>query len=141
MQHTRIAAGVLSGIFAAAVFVGSAHAMQMAGSDTMMHASDTMMMQDTNMHQDTMMKSDTMMASSDLMMGSRGDSVTTLQTFLEAHGFLMIPSGATKGYFGSLTKSAVMKYQQSAGVRATGYWGPLSRAAMSKSMMMQKNTQ
>ena len=45
--------------------------------------------------------------------------------------------GVAKGYFGALTKTAVMKYQASLGVKNTGYYGPLTRAAMKA--MMQKD--
>jgi peptidoglycan hydrolase-like protein with peptidoglycan-binding domain len=68
-------------------------------------------------------------------MGSRGEQVTALQSFLESKGYLTMPAGVSKGYFGTLTKMALMKYQESSGVRATGYYGPITRGAMSKAMM------
>ena len=104
-------------------------------------ASAAMMGADTTMKSDTMMKADsTMMADSDLMMGSKGESVITLQTFLESKGHLMMPNGVAKGYFGNLTKMALKKYQMEAGVKASGYFGPLTRAAMQAMMGTKGDT-
>jgi len=66
--------------------------------------------------------------SANLTVGSKGADVTALQTALIAGGY-SIPAGAT-GYFGSQTKAAVMKYQAANGVPATGFVGPLTRAAL-----------
>ncbi|MEI6396677.1 MAG: peptidoglycan-binding domain-containing protein [Candidatus Taylorbacteria bacterium] len=66
--------------------------------------------------------------SANLTVGSRGADVTALQTALIAGGY-SIPAGAT-GYFGSQTKAAVQKYQAAKGVPATGFVGPLTRAAL-----------
>jgi hypothetical protein len=64
-----------------------------------------------------------------LTIGSRGANVVMLQSFLEARGLLTMPAGVAKGYFGPLTKSAVVAYQISKGVTPTsGYFGPLTRA-------------
>lgn len=64
-----------------------------------------------------------------LRMGSRGADVVALQSFLESKGLLTMPAGVAKGYFGGLTKSAVVAYQISKGVTpASGYFGPLTRA-------------
>lgn len=68
----------------------------------------------------------------DLMVGSSGSDVTALQTFLESRGFLVMPYGVAKGYFGSLTKSAVARYQASVSIYpASGYfdWATRSRVA------------
>lgn len=78
-----------------------------------------------------------MAMSSNLSVGSRGQSVISLQAFLEEKGYLMIPQGVAKGYFGNLTKIALMKYQKSQGVSATGFFGPLTRAKIA--MMMGMN--
>ncbi len=68
---------------------------------------------------------------SDLTIGSKGQAVTELQMILVAKGFLTMPSGVAMGYFGNLTKSAVMAWQASAGIApAAGYVGPKSRAAL-----------
>lgn len=66
--------------------------------------------------------------SSDLRIGARGDTVVLLQTFLEGKGFLQIPIGISKGYFGPLTRLALSAYQQSVGLPATGFFGPQTRA-------------
>ena len=60
--------------------------------------------------------------------GSRGDAVSELQKVLIAQGFLKI--SAPTGYFGSLTKTALAKWQTKYKVPATGYFGALSRAAI-----------
>jgi peptidoglycan hydrolase-like protein with peptidoglycan-binding domain len=70
---------------------------------------------------------------SDLTMGSTGQSVAVLQGLLAERGFLNIPFNIPLGYYGSMTKDAVAKYQASLGVSpAVGYFGPLSKIAMHK---------
>jgi peptidoglycan hydrolase-like protein with peptidoglycan-binding domain len=64
----------------------------------------------------------------DLTIGSTGADVTELQTILEQGNYLTIPAGTSKGYFGALTKDAVMKWQAAVGLPSTGYFGPMSRA-------------
>ncbi len=66
--------------------------------------------------------------SSDLTVGSSGNSVVVLQQALVAQGYLVMPAGVSMGYFGSLTKAAVMKWQAANGLPATGFFGPMSRA-------------
>ena len=64
-----------------------------------------------------------------LTVGSRGADVVQLQNFLESKGFLSMPVGVSKGYFGLLTKNSLAQYQLSAGISpAAGYFGPLTRA-------------
>src|SRR3989338_1742282 len=65
---------------------------------------------------------------SDLTIGSTGAQVVALQSALVAQGHLVMPAGVAMGYFGSLTKAAVIKWQAANGVPNTGYFGPLSRA-------------
>lgn len=71
--------------------------------------------------------------STNLTVGSTGSDVSALQTWLIANGF-SIPSvasgAASKGYFGSQTKSAVAKYQASVGLPSTGFVGPLTRTKL-----------
>ncbi|HRH26235.1 MAG TPA: peptidoglycan-binding domain-containing protein [Candidatus Paceibacterota bacterium] len=68
---------------------------------------------------------------SDLTIGSTGADVVALQSFLESKGHLVIPAGTTKGYFGSLTQSALAKFQSANGISpAAGYFGPVTRAAV-----------
>jgi len=62
----------------------------------------------------------------DLTVGSRGADVTALQNLLGV-------SPAT-GYFGSLTKAALIKYQLSKGITpAAGYFGPKTRGVVNAS--------
>ena len=57
----------------------------------------------------------------DLTVGSRGDDVTCLQTTLNV--------SPQSGFFGPITKAAVVKWQTDNGVNpAAGYFGPISRA-------------
>ncbi len=75
-----------------------------------------------------------MSADANLTVGSRGDSVVALQTFLETNGYLNL-NGATKGYFGGLTKSALAKYQSGNGLPSTGFYGAMTRAKMMGGML------
>lgn len=59
-----------------------------------------------------------------LKYGSRGGEVTELQEFLIDKGFLL---GQSSGNFFSLTRRAVIAYQSSVGLPATGYVGPMTR--------------
>lgn len=141
MNTTRFSTILMSTAFALLATVGTVQAMETASGDSMMKKDDAMMVKDDAMmvKDDAMMQKDTMMAASmDLMFGSRGEAVVTLQTFLESHSFLVIPAGVTKGYFGPFTQSALMKYQASVDVPATGYYGLITRGVMSN-MMMKKD--
>ena len=59
-----------------------------------------------------------------LKYGSRGGYVTELQEFLIDKGFL---TGQSSGNFFSLTRKAVIAWQASIGLPATGFVGPMSR--------------
>lgn len=72
-----------------------------------------------------------------LTVGDTGDDVTNLQTFLKNEGADVYPEGLVTGYFGSLTKAAVSRYQDKyaaailtpLGLTAgTGYFGSGTRA-------------
>lgn len=62
-----------------------------------------------------------------LTIGSEDAQVTALQQRLTTLGFY---SGPITGFYGSLTEDAVMKYQTSHGIEATGEVGPETRAAL-----------
>jgi len=63
-----------------------------------------------------------------LTMGTRGDDVMCLQKYLTGTGHYTYSGGAT-GFFGSVTKAAVMAWQKANSVSpAVGYFGTLSRA-------------
>jgi len=69
-------------------------------------------------------------SSRSLAIGARGTDVAALQTVLVQKGFLTIPYGVAKGYFGTLTRSAVAKYQASVGLPANGVFGSLTRTRL-----------
>lgn len=65
----------------------------------------------------------------DLTLGSTGPDVVVLQDLLVFKGFLVMPTGTAKGYFGASTQKALAKYQKSVGLSpADGYFGPVTRA-------------
>ena len=66
----------------------------------------------------------------DLSEGMRNDDVKNLQSKLRKEGFFNFPTDT--GYFGSITKSAVIAYQTSKGLPATGFVGPLTRVELNK---------
>jgi len=65
-----------------------------------------------------------------LTVGVRSDEVTELQKALIAEGVLKID--APTGYFGELTKAAVIAFQKARGIANTGFVGPLTRAELNK---------
>lgn len=70
-----------------------------------------------------------------LSVGTKGDDVTCLQTYLASTGHFTY-TGA-KGYFGGITRSAVAAWQAANGVSpAVGYFGTLSRGKYSTLVAM-----
>ncbi len=74
----------------------------------------------------------------DLRFGMRGADITWVQNFLIAENsgpsaVLLGEVGAT-GYFGTLTKNAVIEYQKGAGLTADGVIGPKTRASIDASV-------
>lgn len=65
-----------------------------------------------------------------LSIGSKGGDVSALQTALVQKGFLVIPFGIAKGYFGLLTQAAISKYQTRSSLPSIGVFGPLTRAKL-----------
>jgi len=66
----------------------------------------------------------------DLEVGAQGDDVKSLQEFLIVHKYLL-PNNIT-GYFGLLTKGALIEYQKAKGIiPAVGYFGPRTKATIS----------
>lgn len=63
----------------------------------------------------------------DLTIGSSGNDVVALQTFLYSKGYLAI--NAT-GYFSNLTKAALSAYQVANNITSTGFFGSLTRTKM-----------
>lgn len=66
---------------------------------------------------------------SDLSEGMSSGDVSELQQRLKDLGYF---SANVTGFFGSITKAAVMQYQTANGIPSTGYVGPLTRAAFNK---------
>ena len=62
-----------------------------------------------------------------LVEGSAGFEVEELQRYLQGEGFYTSSYGIT-GYFGPVTKQAVIKWQKANGVLPTGNFGGMSRA-------------
>jgi len=65
----------------------------------------------------------------DWYMGQSGDEVKIIQTLL-AQDPAIYPEAKITGYFGSLTKAAVKKFQAKYGINTTGNVGPLTREKM-----------
>jgi hypothetical protein len=66
---------------------------------------------------------------------SEGPDILTLQKFLNTHGYVLTPSGVGAPgneitTFGMLTYQALIKFQKANNLPATGYLGPLTRAAL-----------
>jgi peptidoglycan hydrolase-like protein with peptidoglycan-binding domain len=135
-MHTKI----ITGLLVSTIAFTTVSAMEMtSGSDSMMK--DKTMNDHMMKATDTMMKKDAMMMksmtpTSDAGMGSRGERVIAIQKFLIEKGFLTLPIGATHGYYGMMTKNAVMAYQESVGVNPTGFFGPKTRMMIEDKMKM-----
>jgi len=73
----------------------------------------------------------TSMFDKDLTIGSTGSNVVDLQRWLVNREYLVMPVGVAYGYFGSLTKAAIAKFQVAKGITpAVGYFGPITRSAL-----------
>jgi len=62
-----------------------------------------------------------------MSIGSRNDDVICLQEFLKNQGQDIYPEGLVTGYFGNLTRLAVIRFQQKYNIPNTGFVGPLTR--------------
>lgn len=70
---------------------------------------------------------------SNLRVGHSGENVVKLQEALEAGGFLTMPAGIARGYFGPITRAALIKYQIANQITpAVGFFGPITRAKLNK---------
>ena len=68
---------------------------------------------------------------SNLSVGSRGAQVTEVQTYL-ANDPALYPQGIVSGYYGNLTREAVMRFQAKYGIQQTGTIGPITRAKLNE---------
>lgn len=85
----------------------------------------------TGVHTASASASSVILNGPDMTVGSTGSSVSELQGILSELGYLQVPVGIPFGYFGSLTQSAVARYQAANGVTPTaGYYGPVTRASV-----------
>ena len=71
------------------------------------------------------------LAGQNMTMGSTGQDVVVLQGLMSELGYLSVPNGVPFGYYGSLTRDAVARYQSSTNVSpAVGYYGPATKISM-----------
>ncbi len=75
--------------------------------------------------------------SKNIKQGQKGDDVVYLQNFLITKGYL---EGQATGYFGNLTKAAVIRYQKEKNLLSVGHVGPLTRKAIQEDLGTAKNT-
>lgn len=73
-----------------------------------------------------------------LTVGSRGADVTALQNALAAAGYF---TATPTGYFGSVTKTAVMAFQRANSISpVSGYFGPLTRTVINSGTVTTPTT-
>jgi hypothetical protein len=78
------------------------------------------------------------MFNNNLRQGARGADVSALQAVLVSEGHLMV---SPTGFFGSLTRAAVMKYQTAKGISpVSGFVGPLTRGVLNSSVAVTPTT-
>ncbi len=82
--------------------------------------------------------------SNNITVGAIQAEVKSLQQFLNKQGFIISKSGAgaigkETNKFGAATKAALIKFQKANGIPATGFFGPLTRAAVNS--ILGKNSE
>jgi peptidoglycan hydrolase-like protein with peptidoglycan-binding domain len=73
-----------------------------------------------------------------LQVGSRGNDVSSLQTFLATDNTIY-PQGLVTGYFGGLTRSAVSNFQARNGIPTAGRVGPQTLPVINAQMALGMN--
>jgi peptidoglycan hydrolase-like protein with peptidoglycan-binding domain len=121
---------IVASLAASVVVTGSAFAMTPT-VDVMMKKDDGAMMM--KKEEGAMMMKKEVVATS-----ATSQEITELQEVLIEKGYLVMPAGASKGYFGKLTKAGLIKFQKANGLNAAGYFGPLSKAKVAGSRAMMK---
>jgi peptidoglycan hydrolase-like protein with peptidoglycan-binding domain len=72
--------------------------------------------------------------------GDTGERVKVLQTLL-ATDKTIYPEGLVTGYYGNLTKGAIMRYQKLNGLEQVGYVGPKTLALLNSWLLRQQGKQ
>lgn len=75
--------------------------------------------------------------STNLYFGMKNNDVTRLQNFLISHNLL--GTNLNTGFFGFATFNALRAYQYAVGVPSTGFFGPLTRAALNSGKALNTN--
>lgn len=73
-----------------------------------------------------------------LRYGMRGTDVITLQTKLKSKGYF---SATATGYFGAVTKSAVISFQRAKGLTADGVVGPKTFSALNATSTVSRSSE
>ena len=69
----------------------------------------------------------------DLFLGIKDNAqVSCLQEFLKSQGSEIYPEGLVTGNFGTLTQTAVIRFQKKHGIQDTGFVGPITRAKINE---------
>ncbi len=68
--------------------------------------------------------------SQDLSIGTEAPAVARLQDLLRQRGYMQVVTG----YYGAVTRDAVLRFQKDHGITPTGYYGPLTRAALARDL-------
>ncbi len=87
---------------------------------------------------DAMMKDDSSMMYDNISMTSSKEEITKVQMMLVEKGYLMMPSGASYGYYGPLTTAAFAKYKHAS--KMTPDTMKTSDAMMNKNSSMMYDT-
>lgn len=73
--------------------------------------------------------------SQDQQVGATGPQATELQAFLGEQGYFNLPLGVSFGYFGGITRNALVRYQSAHGLPATGYFGIETKNFIQRDML------
>ncbi len=75
----------------------------------------------------------------DLTVGSRSQAVADLQGFLIEGGYLVLDPSVPRGYFGEITRDALIHYQLSRGLPVTGILDVGTRNSLAQSITQRMN--